>query len=74
MSKNLSQSGYSASGFLENISKELTQVKEELESFGETEKVIAEYLESALHEIEMSRYLELVMFDLDELEEGSKEH
>jgi len=55
LSKSLSLSGYQIDTYLANISAEIEWVKELFASVeGETESVIANYLESALQEISMS--------------------
>ena len=48
-----------ASDFLTNVSYELERAKGQLYStHGVTERVLADYLEAALHEISMTKYLE----------------
>ena len=59
LSKSLSQNGYIASAFLNNVSHEIERARDQLyETQGSTEQVLAQYLEAALQEIQVTKYLE----------------
>jgi len=59
LSKSLSQNGYVTGNFLASIAKQMSKAKEELESSPHArEQILADYLDAAIQEINISRYLE----------------
>ena len=59
LSKELSQNGYESSTFLKYVHSELRRATEDLIlTEGTTERKLADFLEAAMQEISISRYLE----------------
>lgn len=62
-----------ASAFLGNVSGEIERARDELYgTHGSTEKVLAEYLDAALHEIKVTKYLETLQGYQEGLESGQQ--
>ena len=73
LSKSLAQNGYEAGPFLASISLEMERTKEELlqNHPSPNELLISEYLDSAIHDIQISRHLEKM--SMNGIEENKEE-